>query len=1167
MGRLWRGITSFFFVTAILCGSAIAQTSPGLVFGQVPTAAQWNSYFAAKVDYNGYTPLNPANVLGTLPIVAANVSGTVTISCPTCATGAAIPSGVQGDLLYFSGTNTLAVLNKSTTATRYLANTGTTNNPAWAQVSLTTGVTGTLPVANGGTGVTTFGGTNRVLYTTTTDNLSSITAANRGVLNTDASGVPSITRNPILGDGSAGAGSLSIADGGGANITIRIATTTSATYNFNLPLTVGTAGQPMLSGGGGSTSMTFGTVGAAAGGTGVANNAASTITISGAFALTATLTGTTAVTFPTSGTLATTAGGSIPSGVQGDILYFSGTNTLTVLNKSATATRYLANTGTTNNPAWAQVDLSNGVTGDLPFANLTQIAGLSVLGVTGASTADVAGIAGTANQILRINGAGTALAFGSIDLAQSAAVGSTILAGANGGLGFATAAVGDLIYASATTPTYAKLVIGSAGQVLRSTGTLPAWSTATYPGTVTANRLLYASATNVVSDLASANSSILVTDGSGVPSLSTTLPAHTLGGTVTGGSNQINGVIIGTTTPLAGSFTAIVGTSLAINGYSTLTFGTLADGDSGLTITGTMPTTITVARNAMNITVTSAGSSSFTNRALSITYAAGYTGSSLTGAVSFTNATAGTGSVLVQAAGANGITGNNAQQSTANGTTTGINVATNGSAANGNVNVGLAGSAQVAKNGALNIGVLGTAINTGTTPVHIGGYFVLNQTTNPTISAALVADNGAQTDPIFVALDNGTRAFSIFDGGGVNVGSSSTTPGAGILNVEASANIVTSLTVPLLIGGSGAAQALTYKTTTSGSGAGDYHVFVGGANGALEIFRAGTVTGSVGYIVKGYTSPVTTQGGAVTAAVQILGLGNATSSIANLAYVTNAQGPRYVLGKSKNATIGSHTLVVTGDLLGAVQFEGSDGTNFQMAAQIIARVDGTAAAGDMPGRIEFLTSPHTATPIVRFTIFQDGCGNWGSAASTCTAGANVLNVATGTASTSKTTGSVVIASTGGLGVGGAIFTDTLNIITPATDATHTDNTLCWDTTSGLVLKGSGALGICLGTSGRQFKSEFSPMLAGLAEVLRIPLFNYRYRSGYGDGGAAMQYGTTAQDMESILPDLVRYDAAGLALNYDYGALLFIGLRAIQELKADNDNLRAEVVLLRAAGAR
>jgi hypothetical protein len=59
----------------------------------------------------------------------------------------------QGDLLYASGANTLARLAKSTTATRYLSNTGSNNNPAWAQIDLTNGVTGTLPIGSGGTGV------------------------------------------------------------------------------------------------------------------------------------------------------------------------------------------------------------------------------------------------------------------------------------------------------------------------------------------------------------------------------------------------------------------------------------------------------------------------------------------------------------------------------------------------------------------------------------------------------------------------------------------------------------------------------------------------------------------------------------------------------------------------------------------------------------------------------------------------------------------------------------------------------------------------------------------------------------------------------------------------------------------------------------------------------
>lgn len=48
-----------------------------------------------------------------------------------------------------------------------------------------------------------------------------------------------------------------------------------------------------------------------------------------------------------------------------------------------------------------------------------------------------------------------------------------------------------------------------------------------------------------------------------------TLPAFTLGGTVSGGGNQINNVIIGTSTPLAGTFTTLTGTTVILAGAST----------------------------------------------------------------------------------------------------------------------------------------------------------------------------------------------------------------------------------------------------------------------------------------------------------------------------------------------------------------------------------------------------------------------------------------------------------------------------------------------------------------------------------------------------------------------------------------------------------------------
>lgn len=90
------------------------------------------------------------------PITTA---GTITLAGTliTSNGGTGLSSYTQGDILYYNSSTALSKLAKDTNATRYLSNTGSSNNPAWAQIALTTGVTGTLPVANGGTGITSLG--------------------------------------------------------------------------------------------------------------------------------------------------------------------------------------------------------------------------------------------------------------------------------------------------------------------------------------------------------------------------------------------------------------------------------------------------------------------------------------------------------------------------------------------------------------------------------------------------------------------------------------------------------------------------------------------------------------------------------------------------------------------------------------------------------------------------------------------------------------------------------------------------------------------------------------------------------------------------------------------------------------------------------------------------
>ena len=98
-----------------------------------------------------------------------------------------------GDILYASGANTPARLAKDTNSTRSLTNTGSSNIPAWAQVALATGVSGTLPVGNGGTGATTFTANGILVGNGTSAVAVTATMATKGHLMAgDGSGAPSM---------------------------------------------------------------------------------------------------------------------------------------------------------------------------------------------------------------------------------------------------------------------------------------------------------------------------------------------------------------------------------------------------------------------------------------------------------------------------------------------------------------------------------------------------------------------------------------------------------------------------------------------------------------------------------------------------------------------------------------------------------------------------------------------------------------------------------------------------------------------------------------------------------------------------------------------------------------------------------------------------------------
>lgn len=94
--------------------------------------------------------------------IDVDLSTGVTGTLPAANGGTGIASYTVGDILYASGATTLSKLAGVATGNALISG-GVSTAPSWGKIGLTTHVSGTLPVANGGTGAATF--TNNRLLT------------------------------------------------------------------------------------------------------------------------------------------------------------------------------------------------------------------------------------------------------------------------------------------------------------------------------------------------------------------------------------------------------------------------------------------------------------------------------------------------------------------------------------------------------------------------------------------------------------------------------------------------------------------------------------------------------------------------------------------------------------------------------------------------------------------------------------------------------------------------------------------------------------------------------------------------------------------------------------------------------------------------------------------
>ena len=378
---------------------------------------------------------------------------------------------------------------------------------------------------------------------------------------------------------------------------------------------------------------------------------------------------------------------------------------------------------------------------------------------------------------------------------------------------------------------------------------------------------------------------------------------------------------------------------------------------------------------------------------------------------------------------------------------------------------------------------------------------LINVQANASVPAIGVTQSGSGN--IISAYDGTSEVFSVADGG--NVGVSDKIIHLGDTN--------TAIRFP---------AADTFTVETSGSE-------------ALRVDSSGRM------LVKLASSIASEPGEGHTPALQVAHVGGNVTNLGISVSRFQASNPNSVpiiLQKSRNDTVGSHTIVQDDDELGRLEFAGSDGSNFRTAAAITGEVDGTPGSSDMPGRLEFKTTADGATsPTERLRITAAGNVSIQNDSGKFTAGAGDDLQIYHDGSQSYIAGDDIRITNNAVSETIAKF-----LANGAVELNHNDSKKFETTSTGVTVTGD-----VNSTSDIDLKKDIEVVTSATEMLNQLRGVKFAWKEN-----DEKSVGVIAQEVEAILPELVKGEEGDKSVNYS--GLVGVLIEAVKELSARVEEL-------------